>query len=147
MSHHSRLFGTLALLLSSSSLAAIAWAAPVQLVKSDEHGVTLRLDFPDFQLAPADEAGRSVIRSGLTGVTRVPGRPALPLAAVTLALPPGAQPVARVLEASGEEVREGVALAPNGKPGFKGDPSTDDMVPVIEPVAPIADGAWPPSPV
>ena len=146
MSPHSRLFGTLALLLSCLPGAAAAGPGPIEIVQSDARGVTLRLEVKDFQVVPG-QGGLSAVHARLGGVTRQPGRPALPFAAATLALPPGARAVARIVESAPEEARAGVALAPNGRPGFRGDPASGDRIPVIEPVEPIRDGPWPPVPL
>ncbi len=141
MTLHSRLFGTFAAFLASIALAGPSLAGPLRLVRSDATGVTLQLEVPGYDLEPAAEA-RSLLHAVLGGADRTPGRPALPFASVTLALPPGARAVVRVLGTSAEESKD-VRLAPNGRPALKGDPGSADQIPVIEPVDPIRDGPWP----
>jgi hypothetical protein len=128
---------------------SLAWAAasgaiadPIRVLSSDATGVTLRLDVPDVQVSKPGPDGRSQLSAlGLDAVGE-PGRPALPQASTLVALPQGARAVARVLEVGPLETRE-VRLAVGGRPVMHDDGGKLGFVPVVEPVAPIADGAWP----
>jgi hypothetical protein len=74
---HVRLVRLIALLLP---LAFPAWAAadPIQLLSSDEKGVTLHLDLPAPQLGAPDPAGRVLVDIPGLGREGDPGRAALP---------------------------------------------------------------------
>ena len=146
---HSSLIGTSALLLAGlaatmATPVVAAASAAVRVIQSDERGVTLQLDVPSMSLRPQLD-GRSVLHGGGLDLTSQPGRPALPFAAARIALPPGAQAVARVIAAANEEVRSGVRLASNGRSIIRRDGVAETFQPAIEPVDPIVDGPWPPA--
>ncbi len=122
-------------------------ADSLELVSSDAHGVTLRLEAPAPEFSNADGDGRSSVTiSGLEPAGE-PGRPSLPLAATLVALPPGAGAVARVVDSGPEEIRTGVRLTIAGKPGMIKDDGKMGWVPTVERAAAIIDGPWPASAV
>lgn len=124
-----------------------AAAAPVRVLASDAKGVTLQLTVGAWSLSAPDRDGRVEV-TGLRDAHALaePGRPMLPAWSTTLALPPGAEPTARVLESSGEQARDGVRPVVAGRPVFRPDPSGRlGEQPGREAVAPIADGVWPTS--
>ncbi|HEY6867315.1 MAG TPA: C25 family cysteine peptidase, partial [Candidatus Eisenbacteria bacterium] len=129
-------------------LGALGPAAPagagIQVVSSDDRGIVLRLDVPAWTLAP-DAGGRSLVTGTGLPLLGEPGRPRLPYAAGFIALPPGAHVSVGVEGA--EESRDGVRLAIGDRPGFRDDVRGLGPSPTREPVAPIVDGPWPPSPV
>ena len=141
-----RLVRLIALLLP---LAFPAWAAadPIQLLSSDEKGVTLHLDLPAPQLGAPDPAGRVLVDIPGLGREGDPGRAALPLASTLIALPPGARAVARVVDGGVEDVRSAVSLRIVGKPGFHDGGGSFGLVPDVTEVPAILDGPWPTSPV
>ena len=145
----SRRFTSL-LFLGSLALVALPGrvsAEAIQLLSSDARGVTLRLEAPAPEFAAPDADGRSrLVMAGLDAAGE-PGRPALPLAATLVALPPGARAVARVLEAGPEEVHTGVRLAVQGRGAFRDDGGKLGLVSIVEPATPLADGPWPASAV
>jgi Peptidase family C25/Propeptide_C25 len=141
-----RLLAALPLVLAWVSLAR---ADAIEMVSSDEHGVTLRLTVSGERVAPesdpraAYQSGRSRITARGLGITDVPGRPLLPYASTLVALPPGADARVRVLDAGAESLRERFPIAIAGKPVFRSEPGALGMVPERERVEPLKDGAWP----
>ena len=142
----SRLLRTSLLCLLSVVCAGLARAQRAELVAADDRGITLRVQVPEWTLTP-NGGGRSMLVARGLEVSAIPGRPLLPFAAALIAIPPGGRVVARVTEASTEELREGVNLAIALKPGMRDDGGALGVVPTMEEVPPIADGPWPGSPV
>ena len=139
------LLRTLILLaLGALGSGAPARADAIRVVSTDERGVVLRLDVPAWTLSP-DPGGRSLITGTGLPLLGEPGRPRLPYAAALVAVPPGARVSASVEGA--EESRDGVRLVVGDRPGFREDVRGLGLAPTREPVAPIADGSWPPTPV
>ncbi len=130
------------------SLAApCARAEALRLVASDDRGVTFRVELAGWRLVPDSLARRSRIEAdGLEGYDE-PGRPLLPAASTLIALPPGARADAVVIATGDEEVREGVALVPGGRPGWQRDEDGLGTQPTLEEVPAILDGPWPRSPL
>ena len=141
----------LALLLSLAS--ATARAQSLRVVATDERGVTLRLSLPDWRLGAlrpdplSGGAPRAEIVVPGFAVTGVPGRALVPFAQALIALPPGAGAAARIVEDSGEEVREDMRLAICGQPAMQDRNDGFGPTPSREPVPPILDGPWPVSPL
>src|SRR3990172_2355867 len=133
-------------LLILGGLSAPAWADPIELVAADDRGVTLRFTLPAWSLEPGEGGSFDLAAPGLQ-VLDVPGRPLLPFAGTLIALPPGSQAAAHLIDAGPEEERAGVRLAIGGRPVFHPDPAGLGLVPGREPVTPVADGPWPTSPV
>ena len=129
-----------AFLLHPGSTSA---AQLLRVVTADDKGVTLRLEVPLFMLSAPDGAGRSTLSCPGLPAAGDSGRPALPLAAALLALPPGARASVRLLDGGEEEVRAGVKLAVEGRTVFRDDGGQLGKIPVMEPVAPRSDGPWP----
>src|SRR2546422_304277 len=142
----SRLLRTSLLCLLSVVCAGLARAQRAELVAADDRGITLRVQVPEWTLTP-NGGGRSMLVARGLEVSAIPGRPLLPFAAALIAIPPGGRVVARVTEASTEELREGVNLAIALKPGMRDDGGALGVVPTMEGVPPIADGPWPGSTV
>jgi hypothetical protein len=143
MPFHARVFGTSVALLLLAAGAALA-AEPVRVLESDARGVTLRWELREPRLI-AEKDGVASLDAGVGGAFKDPGRPLLPYSYATIALPPGARAVARVVDAAEETVRENVRLPINGRRGFAEDREGLGMVPVVEKVDAIRDGAWPAS--
>ena len=141
------LHAVLAALPALALLAAPSSAQNLQVVASDAAGVTLRLSLPGYALSTPNADGRTELSVPGFAVTGVPGRAHLPYAQALVALPPGAGATVRVLEAGGEETREGVRLALGGAHAMRDGGETLGPVPTVEPVAPVLDGPWPAAPV
>lgn len=123
--------------------APLARASAVRLIAAGDGGVTLRLEVAPYVVQPAGEDGRSeILVPGLT-LLDTPGRPRLPFATALIALPPGARPVASVVDEAGEDVRDGLELALGERAVFHNDPAGLGVVAGREPVAAIEDGSWP----
>src|SRR5580765_4817035 len=131
------------LLLVAASSAFGAPGDDLHVIASDAHGITLRLDVPDFQTGVPDAAGRSRVTCPGLDTFGEPGRPSLPSASTLLALPPGARAVARVTDLGPEDVRTGIKLVPLGRSVMRDDGGALGIIPAIEPIAAIADGPWP----
>ncbi|HEY2954456.1 MAG TPA: C25 family cysteine peptidase [Candidatus Eisenbacteria bacterium] len=134
-------------ILLAAWLAPAAEAGPIQLVAQDDRGVTLRLTVPSYDLGAPGEDGRQEILIQDLDLLDVPGRPKLPYATTLVAIPPGAKAVAAVIESGAEEARDGLHLTIGERPMIRPDRAGLDWVATREPVGPIADGAWPRSPV
>jgi hypothetical protein len=135
-----------ALLVLAACLARPAAAAgPVELVSSDERGVTLRLTIERYDLAPPGEDGRREILIPRLDLLDVPGRPKLPFATALVALPPGAGASVTVIDDGAEEVVDGVRLTIGDRAVVRAEPDGLGYAAVRDPVAPILDGAWPAS--
>ena len=137
------------LLAVASFVASPAAHAAVRVLSSDARGVTLQLTIGAWTLSPADAEGRVKVKPlGDAHSMAIPGRAMLPAWSATLALPPDARPTARVLSSSGEQARNDVRMVIAGKPGFREEPESNlGLQPIMEPVAEIVDGAWPPASV
>ena len=123
-----------------------ARAAGVELISSDDRGLTLRLELPGFTIRPPGKDGSSRLNAPGLDVSALPGRPELPFAAALIALPPEAGVRARVVSIEGEELHDGIALRIGRRPGFEGDGTPSGTTPTLEEVPAIEDGAWPPAP-
>ena len=133
-------------LLLALGLVRPAGAGPVQMVSSDERGVTLRLTIERYDLGPPDAEGRREILIPDLYLTDVPGRPKLPYATALVALPPGASATASVIDGA-EEAVDGVKLMIGDKPVVRADPDGLGYVAQRDPVPAIMDGSWPPNTV
>src|SRR5437867_10297185 len=108
---HLPLFATVTTFLALPTAFILRVSAePLRLVTADERGVTLRLDGPEFKLAPTGAGGIATLEA--VGLDRVSpaGRPQLPIAAALIAVPPHARVTARVMGDEGEQLTEGVRL-------------------------------------
>jgi hypothetical protein len=144
MSLRTRLFRALTPILFVLGASRLAFADPVQVVASDEHGATLRLTVPEWRLELSnDPEGLSSIRIAGLRTLSEPGRPELPYESALLAVPPGATITARLVDNGAEETRDGVHLVVGDKPTFHNDRNGLGFVPAREPVEPIVDGLWP----
>ncbi len=135
-------FGISAVLLALGAFPALLNASPVQVLQSDAQGVTLRWELPEARNVAGPD-GRITIDARLDAHLREPGRPSLPFVSATIALPPGARPVARLAESSPEVVYDGVRVAVNGRSVLRENPNDEGFVPAIEAVEPVRDGLWP----
>ncbi len=123
--------------------APLAHASAARLIAADDGGVTLRLDIAPYVVRPGGEDGRAeILVPGLT-LLDTPGRPRLPFATALIAIPPGAQALASIVDGAGEDVRDGLQLALGERAVFHDDPAGLGVVPGREPVAAIQDGSWP----
>src|SRR5438093_11629519 len=138
----SRLLRTFFPCLLAVACAGSARAQRAELVAADDHGVTLRVQVPEWTISPAT-GGRSMLLARGLEMSAIPGRPFLPFAAALIAIPAGARAGARLTEATDEELREGVKLGIALKPGMRHDGGTLGVVPTMEEVPPIAGGPWP----
>jgi hypothetical protein len=147
MSFRRFLRSRLPLLFPLFALLATPVSAQIRLVSTDARGVTLRLDVPDLTPSPADPDGASrLLVKGFPGTT-VPGRAALPFASTMIAIPRGARVTARLIGGDAEESREDVRLRTLPRPGLRDDGGALGVVPTLEAIPPVLDGAWPRSPV
>lgn len=122
-----------------------AHAAGLQIVSSDVHGITVRVEVPALEWGAAGPDGRVRVSAAGLDAAGDPGRPSLPIAAGLIALPPGARVSARLIDSGAEDVRSGVKLVVGGKPGFRDDAGKLGLVPIVDRIAAIADGPWPTS--
>ncbi len=136
----------LAWVLFALAAAGPAHAGGLQILTTDAHGVTLRLEVQAPVLTPPGSDGRSRVTVPGLDSDGEPGRPGLPIASTLIALPPGAHASARVVDAGPEDVRS-VRLVVLGKPGFRDDGGKLGLVPTVVPVPARADGPWPASAV
>src|SRR5882672_9069216 len=101
-----------ALAVLALALPGSGHADPIRVLASDARGVTLRIEVPPHALSAAGREGRQAIRCPGFEVRGEPGRPALPLVATMVALPPEAAATVRVIETQGEQAIPGIALQP-----------------------------------
>ena len=143
MSSHAR-FVRAALTVGFLLAAVVPVAADaLRIIAADDRGVTLRLDVSAYSLSEVGTTGRSRVNCLDLDGSGEPGRPALPMAATLVALPPGATARVRIIEASDPEVRTGVRLEPLKRSVFRDDGGTMGPVPALETVEAIGGGAWP----
>ncbi len=133
--------------LAALALALVASAARAQsprLVSADDHGVTFRVDVPQWRLDPDSLTHRmKLVAPGFDGLSE-PGRAFLPATSTLIALPPGARASASVVAMGDEDTRDNVALTLAGRPGWEGSGSIGlGLQPTIEDVPPVLDGPWP----
>src|SRR5438105_4854803 len=121
---------------------APALAAPARMIAADDRGVTFELTVPAFRVVPTEDGAASLEVPGLQAMD-VPGRAAMPVASVLLAVPPGARAMARILGGDPEQVRDDVRLQIIGRPFFRPGDDAKELVPAREAVPAIQDGAWP----
>ena len=108
--------------------------ASLQVLRSDEQGVVLQLDTPDYSLTPVQLDGKSFTRLSAPDMTSTaePGKPQLPQKNVTLGVPAGAQVQVELVEAELVPVSGSYKLSPAPRPA----PVSDDLQPgalLIEP--------------
>ena len=146
-----RLSSRLPCLLLSCALwvtaAAAAHAETLQILSSDAQGVTVRVMLPALEWSTAGPDGRVRVTAPGWAPVGDPGRPSLPVASTLIALPLGAKVSARVIDSGPEDVRSGVKLSVGGKSGLRDDGGKLGLVPIVDAVAPLADGPWPTSAV
>jgi hypothetical protein len=118
------LFSVLALLLGGLQPAVAnagppAEAAPppgVAILRSDASGITLRIRPPAYRITPIALAGRLYDRVEIPGygLSRSPGRPALPEAGILLGIPAGGEPALTIVrdEPTRQQLASGARVAP-----------------------------------
>lgn len=125
-----------------------AHAGAIRIVSADARGVTLEVTTPPIAFTEPLPSGQVRV-AGLPADAHTlgePGKPSLPAFAALLAIPQHARPSARVITASGEEVRGGIPMAITGRPVFREDPAGLGTIPGLEAMAPEMDGVWPSQP-
>lgn len=130
-------------LAAAFALAPAAHAQGLELVSTDERGVTVRFELGDWHLDPPGRDGRSRLVARGLDVTADPGRGQVAFARTFIAVPPGARATARVVDGSALETRDGVRLTLGMRAGFRNAGEGLGPQPVLEPVPPVVDGAWP----
>jgi hypothetical protein len=139
------LWPLLSLLFAAAVLAAPspARAGAIQLVSADERGVTLRVEVTGERWVESGVLGRPALEVPGFRVAGVEARPQTPYAQTLIAIPPGARVIARVLDASPEEVIERAVLPISGRSGVGPDPEGLGSMPFEEDMDAILDGPWP----
>src|SRR5437867_12498739 len=118
------------LVLASGGVSA-AEPARSRIIAQDDQGLTVEIEVPSPRLASRDR--RVDVRLDGYGTLTEPGRPALPIRAVRIALPPGAEPALTVLQADPVPLADAKPapfpriVLPNGKYGH-GDGARDILL-------------------
>ena len=125
------LLASLALATGGVSSAEPASAPRSRIIVQDDQGLTVEIEVPSPRLASRDR--RVDVRLDGYGTLTEPGRPALPIRAERIALPPGAEPALTVLQADPVPLAEAIPapfpriILPNGKYGH-GDGARDILL-------------------
>ncbi len=117
----------------------IPQAAALLVLQSDESGMVLELEVPQYDARPITVGGRTYLQitaPGLDGRVSTPGQPDLPAVSRLLALPPGAKVRVTLLAQESDRValRHPVRAVPAGTPDAAPAVSQDNGVPFAGPV-------------